>query len=230
MSRFRLKMVQDDGMTLEITVRGSAEKRYPAEQATVAVSAAVEGHDKKQVFHDAVAIQDPLTNQLAGLVERGVVTTWSSDQVRVYSHRPWGPDGNRLPLVHQANVQARAEFTDFERLSGFLDYWAGKDGVEIGGIVWDVTHKNRRSYEADVRRSAVDDAVAKAQSYADALRRGRVHAIQLADPGMLNNEPGQPRPMMAKAYMMDTAGGPQFELTPEEIVVLVEVDAKFVTD
>lgn len=217
-------------MTLEITVRGSAEKHYPAERAVVAVSAAVEGHDKEQVFRDAVAIQDPLTNQLAGLVDKGVVTTWSSDQVRVYSHRPWGPDGTRLPLVHQANVQARAEFTDFERLSGFVDYWAGKDGAEIGGVTWDVTPKNRRSYESDVRRSAVDDAVSKAQSYADALRRGRVHAIQLADPGMLNHDPGNPQPIMAKSFVMESAGGPQLEMTPEEIVILVEVDAKFVTD
>lgn len=216
-------------MTLEITVRGSAEKRYPAERAVVAVSAAVEGHDKEQVFHDAVAIQDPLTNQLAGLLERGVVTTWSSDQVRVYSHRPWGADGSRLPLVHRAMVQARGEFTDFERLSGFLDYWAGKDGVEIGGVTWDVTAKNRRAYESDVRRSAVEDAVSKAQSYADALRRGRVHALQLADPGMLNNDPGNGQPV-ARAYMVGSDNGPQLEMTPEEIVIVVEVDAKFIAD
>lgn len=91
-------------------------------------------------------------------------TTWSSEQVRVYSQRPWGPDGERLCLTHYANIVARAEFIDFERLSGFLDYWAGKDGVQIDGVTWDVTAKNRRSYESEVRRSAVDDAVAKAQS------------------------------------------------------------------
>lgn len=217
-------------MTLEITVRGSAEKRYPAERALVAISAAVEGHDKDQVYKEAVALQEPLTGQLAELVARGSVTTWASDQVRVYSHRPWGEDGRRLRLVHHANIAARAEFTDFEKLSGFLDYWAGKDGVEVGGVTWDVTPKNRRAFESDIRRAAVDDAVLKAQSYADALRRGRVHAVQLADPGMLQNDPGHPQPMMMKASLDRVGDGPQLELTPEDIVIHVEVDAKFITD
>ena len=67
-------------------------------------------------------------------------------------------------MVHVARVQIGAEFVDFERLSGFLDYWSGIEGVEVGGIAWDVRVKNRRSYEAEVRKAAVDDAVAKAQS------------------------------------------------------------------
>ncbi len=217
-------------MTLEITVRGMAEKHYQAERALVVLAAAVEGHEKDQVYNEAVALQEPLTGQLAELVARGSVTTWSSDQVRVYSHRPWGDDGRRLRLVHHANISARAEFTDFEKLSGFLDYWAGKDGVEISGVSWDVTAKNRRTYESDIRRAAVDDAVLKAQSYADALRRGRVHAVELADPGMLQNEPGNPQPMMMKASFDTAESGPQLEMRPEEIVICVEVDAKFLTE
>ena len=217
-------------MTLEITVRGSAEKQYAPERAIASLSAAVEGNDKEQVYTEAVALQEPLTGQLAELVERGAVTTWSSDQVRVYSHRPWGEDGRRLRLVHNANISAHAEFTDFEKLSGFLDYWAGKDGVQVGGIRWDVTTKNRRVYEAEIRRAAVDDAVLKAQSYADALRRGRVHAVQLADPGMLQNDPGQPQPMVRMASFDKAGIGPELEMTPEDIVISIEVDAKFVTD
>ena len=216
-------------MTLEITVRGSAEKHFPAERAVVALSAAVEGHDKDQVFKEAVAIQEPITHQLGELVDRGSATTWSSDQVRVYSHRPWGPDGQRLRLTHYANVGVSAEFVDFERLSGFLDYWGGKDGVEIAGVSWEVTPRNRRSYEADVRRSAVDDAVTKAQAYSDALRRGRVHAVELADPGMLNPDAGGPMPKMLAAST-DLGGGPQLQMTPEDIVIYVEVDAKFTTE
>lgn len=216
-------------MTLEITVRGSAEKRFPAERAVVALSAALEGHDKDQVYKEAVAIQEPITHQLGELVDRGAATTWSSDQVRVYSQRPWGPDGQRLRLTHYANVGISAEFVDFERLSGFLDYWGGKDGIEIGGVSWEVTPRNRRSYESDVRRSAVDDAVTKAQAYSDALRRGRVHAVELADPGMLNPDAGGPVPRMLTASM-DLGGGPQLQMTPEDIVICVEVDAKFITE
>ena len=217
-------------MTLEITVRGSAEKHYPAERATVVVSASLEGLEKEKVFRDAVAIQEPLSKQLGELVGRGAVTTWSSDQVRIYSQHPWGPDGERLPLTHYASISATGEFVDFERLSGFVDYWAGKDGVQIGGLNWDVTAKNRRVYENDVRRSAVDDAVAKAQAYSDALRKGRVQAIQLADPGMLRQAEASLEMRMAKSFGMADMASPELRMTPEEIQIYVEVDAKFLAD
>ncbi len=217
-------------MTLAITVRGSAEQRHPAERATVSMAAAIEGADKQQVFADAVEIQEPLSQQLKELVGLHAVTTWSSDQVRVFSHRPWEGDGSRGAMVHVARVEVRAEFVDFERLSGFLDYWSGLDGVEIGGVVWDVSGKNRRAYEADVRKAAVDDAVAKAQSYANAVRRGKVVAVQLADPGMLGSQADAP-PVLYKA-MSDSVGGSghDLDLTPEEIVIRVEVDARFTAE
>lgn len=215
-------------MTLEITVRGSAEASHPAERATVSMAAAIEGSDKSKVFADAVAVQDPLTTQLKELVDRGAVTTWSSGQVRVFSHRPWDHDGKRLEMVHVARVEATAEFVDFERLSGFLDFWSGKEGVEIVGVSWDVTVKNRRSYESEVRKAAVDDAVAKAQVYANAVRRGKVVALQLSDPGMLSSQEASPMAkMMAHA---DLESGPSLALAPSLIVIRVEVDARFAAE
>ena len=119
----------DGVMTLEVVVRGVAEKRYVPERATVTIAAAVEGFDKHLVYTDAVGIQEQLLGQLSELVDRGAVTTHASDQVHVISQRPWGPDGARLPLTHYATVLPKVEFVDFERLSGFIDYWAGKAGV-----------------------------------------------------------------------------------------------------
>ncbi len=217
-------------MTLEITVRGSAEQRFAAERATVSLAASIESADKQQVYDDAVSVLEPLVLQLRELADRGAVSTWASDQVRVYSHRPWEADGVRGELRHVARLQISAEFTDFERLSGFVDYWAGKDGIEIDGIDWDVTVRNRRSYESDVRKAAVDNAIAKAQAYADAVRRGRVMALQIADPGMLNGDGDHsPIPLvMTSSVGSDTIA--QLDLTPDEIVIHVEVDATFAAD
>lgn len=224
-------MGHDGGMSLLITVRGSAEQRFAAERAVVVLAAVVEGDDKATVMTEATAVQRPLTEQLAELAGREAVTTWSSDQVHVFSHRPWDGEGKRLPVVHTARVQVQAEFVDFERLSGFLDYWSGKDGVEVQGITWDVSAKNRRTYEADVRKAAIDDALAKAQTYATATRRGKVVAEEIADAGMLSGhaESGGPVPMM-KAVAMDVGGGGGLVLTPEQILVAVEVDARFRAD
>lgn len=217
-------------MTLDITVRGSAEQHHPAERAIVSLAAAVEGHDKQKVFTDAVAIQEPLTAQLKDFVGLNAVAAWSSDQVRVFSHRPWESEGRRGAMVHVAKVHVRAEFTDFERLSGFLDHWSGVDGVEIGGVSWDVGAKNRRLYEAEVRKSAVDDAVAKAQSYANAVRRGKVVAAHIADPGMLAGPMESTGSPFYKTSSFGDASGPELDLTPEEIVIKVEVDARFLAD
>jgi uncharacterized protein YggE len=220
-------------MTLDITVRGSAEQRYPAERAIVSMAAAIEGAERQRVFQNAVAVHEPLVSQLKELVDLRAVGTWSSDQIRVFSHRPWNADGKRGSVVHVARVQVGAEFTDFERFSGFLDYWSGTEGVEISGVAWDVSAKNRRAYETEVRKAAVDDAVAKAQSYANAVRRGKVMAVQIADPGMLTNPgDGVPAvPMLARSAFADSStGSTQLDLTPAEIVIRVDVDARFVAE
>jgi uncharacterized protein YggE len=221
-------------MTLEVTVRGEAERSYPAERAVVTLGAAIEGPDKQQVFSAAVAIQEPLAAQLRELAERGAVSTWSSDQVRVYTYRPWIDGEQQVTPVHSARVGISAEFTDFERLSGFVDHWSGRDGVEIHGISWDVRDGNRRGYESEIRKAAVENAVAKAQAYSDAVRRGRVVAIRLADPGMLSPaDDSGPTPYARKlelSALADSGGGPELQLTPASIVIRVEVDAQFAAD
>jgi hypothetical protein len=45
---------------LEITVRGQARSRYPAERATVSLSADFEGADRASVYRRAVELQEPL--------------------------------------------------------------------------------------------------------------------------------------------------------------------------
>jgi uncharacterized protein YggE len=221
-------------MVLEVTVRGEAESAYPAERAIVSLSASIEGSDKQRTFADAMAVQEPLIAQLRELADREAVTVWSSDQVRVSTHRPWVNGEQRGAPVHTARVDVTAEFIDFERLGGFVEYWSGRDGVEVNGVSWDVLDRNRRAYEADVRKSAVEDAFVKAQAYADAVRRGRVVATRLADPGLLNASDGSgPSPYartLAATAFAEGGTGPELELTPADIVIRVEVDAQFTAD
>jgi len=216
-------------MTLQITVRGTAEDTYPAERALLDVVIAIEGADKADVAERAASVQAPLVEQLDQLKDLGAVARWSADRVHVYSHRPIGPQGERLAIVHVARLDVSTEFIDFDRLSGFIDHWSAHDGVELHGPRWDVTEKNRKVYESDVRRSAVDDAVHKAQGYANAVRGGRVVPIEFADPGMLDDSGGGHQPRMMAMAMADGVAGPSIAVTPEPIVISVAVDARFTT-
>lgn len=230
-------------MVVDITVRGEAEARYPAERAIVTMAAVVETAAKQQSYDEATAVQQAVTGQLTELADRGAILDWSSSQVSVSSYRPWRNDGHpplggagvpaggapRGNPLYVARVDIVAEFADFDRLGGFIDYWAGRDGVEIAGIVWDVLARNRRNYETDLRKTAVDNAVSRAQTYADALRRGRVVATRIADPGLLDSG-GGPAPLVVRmeAATSDAAAG--LQLTPQLVRIHVAVDAGFTAD
>ncbi len=217
-------------MGVQITVRGVAEARHPAERAFVRLEAVVEGTDRADVRDRAAARQEPLAGHLRDLAALGAVDTWSSDQVTVHGSRPWVGDRRSEEVVHTASVQLRAEFVDFERMNGFLDHWAGVAGVEVLPVEWDLGVRSRRVLEAEVRKAAVDDAVTKAQTYADAVRRGRVVALQLADPGMLDGR-GDAVVVGAVAHRLDAGTDRSgLALVPEDIVVRVEVDARFQAD
>lgn len=214
---------------VDITVRGEAEARYPAERAIVTLAAAVEAADKQQAYDQAASVQLAVTAQLTELADRNAVLDWSSDQVSISSYRPWRDNGERGNPVHAARAAIVAEFADFDRLGGFIDYWAGRDGVEIAGIVWDVLQRNRRVYEAELRKEAVDDAVNRAQTYADALRRGRVVPTRIADAGLADGG-GGPRPYALKmeSAVADAGGG--LQLTPEPVLIHIAVDAGFAAE
>jgi uncharacterized protein YggE len=212
---------------VDITVRGEAEARYPAERAIVTLAAAVEAADKQQAYDQAASAQQAVTAQLTELADRHAVLDWSSDQVSVSTYRPWRDNGERGDPVHQARVQIVAEFSDFTRLGGFIDYWGGRDGVEIAGIVWDVLERSRRVFEAELRRAAVDDAVNRAQNYADALRRGRVVPTRISDPGLAD---GPPRPYSVKLESAMADAGDGLQLTPQPVHIHVVVEAGFAAE
>jgi uncharacterized protein YggE len=219
----RAYLRQDVRMTLDITVRGTAEQHHPAERAIVSMTVTMTAPDKRAAYSGAVDIQEPLSAELEDLAERRAVQSWSVGQVRMFNQRSADGADNDGPLVHVGTAEVCAEFTDFEGLSDFLDHWSGVDGVTIDDVDWDVSAKNRRIREIEVRRSAVDDAVAKAQAYSDAVRRGRVVAVQIADPGMLPGVSDGPETGHG-------SGGSRVTLAPETVVIRVDVDAKFRTD
>jgi hypothetical protein len=220
-------------MPTEITVRGSFTAFQAPERATVHATIAYEGPVMEPVYdlvaRDLEAVKTTVTPLRTG--DHGPVTWWSAEQLRTWSTRPWNKDGIQMPLVHHASVGIEVKFRDFAALSRWVgEHVANTNGFRVSRVEWALTSKRRTELQRQVRTRAVEDAVIRAQQYADALGLVRIRPVAIADAGMLgaNLDPqgGTGIGLMRAAAM--PGGAPDVELLPEDIEVSAAVDARFV--
>ena len=215
-------------------MQGTASDWFDAERASLHVQVSHDGPRRDEVFAATTKAGAEVTAALEEL-DGAAVTRWSSDRIRVSSHRPWNNEGKQLAPVYTAALSATARFQDFDALAAFVERFATVTGVQIVSITWDLTEERRLAVTTAIQERAVRDAAAKAATYARAAGLSTVQAIALADPGMLGDgsgptDPGMPRgrgsaPMMA--MMASDAGGPELAFTPDRIEVSASVDARF---
>lgn len=217
-------------MSVEITVRGAAERRAKPEQAKVFVAVESDGGSRDGVFQAVRDTAATLSSQLSQAKADGAVAEWSNDQLRTWSYRPWEKPGRRGALVHHARIELRAVFGDIEAMSGFLADAVTLEGVAVSHVEWSLTDEHRDDMREQARAEAVADAVAKANSYARNLGLGDVRPVAVADTGMLDG-PGHDQPPMALAAAYRSSApesaGSGIEFVPQDITVSVAVDARF---
>ena len=217
-----------------ITVRGRFSSSYPPERATVQVSVGFEGSEREPVFSETVAVSSRVRSLISGRLSPtdGPITWWSSDSIQVWSSKPWNQDGAQLPPVFHSRVGFSVKFSDFAVMAEWIEQVAVIEGLTIGAISWALTEARKTAVIAEVRSRAVEDAIAKASMYAQSIGLGSVHAVALADPGMLGDRVGASddgaSPQMSP--MMVTGVAPELSLTPEDIEVDATVDARFVAN
>lgn len=195
--------------------------------ATVHATVSAQGRSAEPVFEKVATALAEVSTSIDALhhPKRGPVTKYTIDQVRTGSHRPWNADGKQLALVHTATVSITAVFTDFGELAAWVAAVAGIDGVGIGHITWELTDSKRVGVERKTRQKAVRDAKRRAQDYADALDLGTVRVRRISDPGL--GERPMEKVFLARSMAAPADGAPQFELRPEEITIVAEVEATF---
>ena len=216
---------------VEITVRGSSTREVPPERAGVRIQVGFDGAEPDDVADRTVVAVAGVRATIDALLDpsNGPITEWSSGQVRTWSERPWNQQGEQLPLVHHAQQSLDVEFSDFTALGRWLAEIVGFEGVSVGDVSWELTDRRRDAVVAEVRIEAIHDAHAKAASYAAALGLDHLAPIAIADAGMLGDRPpggGGPVPMAMAARMKDS--GPAIELSPHDLTISAEVDARFV--
>ena len=212
-----------------ITVRGESERRVSPERAVAQVSASIDGPDRRSVVDRVSALSAAVREDLASRRSSGELVEWTSQQMTVFSHRPWNNEGVQLGLVHQATVEFAATFDDAAKLSDWLNAVAESEGLHVGQVSWELTPQTRARLERTVAESAVAVAVERAAAYASAIGLRTVTPLEIADIGLLAVQPPTAESrMFAKASMaMDAGGAPGIELSPAEIVLTAGVEARF---
>jgi Uncharacterized conserved protein len=217
-----------------ITVQGFAADWFDAERATLTVQVSHDGPKREPVFTATTAVAAELAAALKEL-EGSAITRWSSERIRVWSHRPWNNEGKQLAPVYSAAITTTARFRDFDALADVVERFSTTDGVTISGIAWDLTEERRLAVTSEIQARAVEDARVKATTYARAAGLSTVQPVAIADPGMLGDgsgaQPGFGGPQARGAgkmmMAMDAAPAPELEFTPDRIEVSALVDARF---
>jgi uncharacterized protein YggE len=221
-----------------ITVQGRFSAFYPAERATVEVSVHREAARRQPAFAGTLAASETVRESIVALHDHsaGPVTWWASDSIQVWTEKPWNNEGKQLPPVFHARIGFTVKFSDFDALAQWIEAVSATDSVSIGQITWALTEARTTGVTAEVRSRAVKDAVAKASVYAQSIGLGSVHAVAIADPGMLGDQVhggGGPEAAFMRVAKIGGGGGgggsePALSLKPEDIEVSAVVDARFV--
>lgn len=208
-----------------VTVRGERERRVPPEHATVHLSVRAEGPERGPVVERVTTLAEQLRDDLIASQRSGEIVEWSSSRVSVWAERPWNADGRQLPPVHHAALDVTATFSDFNAMSWWIGEIAETDAVQVVDVRWDLSPATRAVTEREVATEAVQVAVERARSYADALGMESVVPLEIADAGLLLPHPEQ-APRMMRAMAADATGSP-VALQPADIVVSAAVEARF---
>ena len=215
-----------------ITVQGNFSAHYPAERATLSLSAHHEAAERGPAFSATVASSDAVRECITRLGDAAAaaIARWSSDSIQVWTERPWTQDGTPAAEVFHARITTRVTFADLSALAPWVEEVVAIDGVTIDSLDWALTPARLTATTTEVRSRAVQDAVTKATVYAQALGLATVRAIAVADPGMLGDQV-QGNNLVAAKFSRAAAsadGTPALSLTPEQIEVTASVDARFI--
>lgn len=222
---------------MDITVTGRASMALAPERATVKMTLASEARDAESALARTTELVGHLTTHLERLAAvRPSPITWSEiEPILTRSWRPWSVKGNLTAMRYTATCEAQVKFSDPAALGHFVDGWVDVDGVTVHSVVWTLTDPTRTEQEAAVLRCAVGSARDRAQAISDAAGSGELQLVEIADPGLLGGVgiSHTPTPYAAATTAAPappgTLAGP-IQITPEDIELFAEVQARFGTE
>lgn len=201
--------------SVEIVVRGEAERRVPPTRAAIALTI----HTVDGAPAAAAARATDATTQVRSEVQglpAAVRGAWSIGTVATYVDRPWTESGRGAP-EHHAMASVRLELLDLTFVGPIVDAWSARADLELGGVAWDVSPAERAAAERQARAEAVAVAARRARDLGEAIGRTGIQVVKLVD---LDGSGGA-MPMFARA----ADAGLGSSLVPADVVVAVSLEA-----
>jgi uncharacterized protein YggE len=187
-----------------IVVRGEAFRELPPELAVFTVSVTARGKDKNAVLArltEQSAVLRAALDEYPEVIERR-----ETGGVQVYSELKKGS--------YVGNIDTTVTVTDFGPLGEMLPRLAGMDQVSIFGPWWRLRPGSKAG--AEVRRTAIADALDRAREYAAAVGARIDKLVEISDEGAGGG-------MVAMARDVGRAPEPTLQLDPQRQTVHASV-------
>lgn len=168
-----------------IVVRGAATREVPPELAIFSVTVSSRDKDRQTALHRLTERAAALRGHLDDFAE--AIERRETSGVQVHPELKRG--GERI-AAYAGSVTTTVTVTDFTVLGELLLRLADQDQTSLSGPWWQLRPGSRAG--ADVRRSAITDALGRAREYAEAVGAQVDRLVEIADEGA----EGGAQPMM----------------------------------
>jgi uncharacterized protein YggE len=183
-----------------IVVSGEGSVKATPDQAWVRVGVESRSKNSKEAQQRNAEVMTAVQQKLASLgIPKEAIKTVGVDLQLEFDYR----DGKQTPRGYVARNTVEVRIDDLAKVGEVLDAVVGSGATTIHGLRFDV--KARETIEQDALKSAVGNAMAKANAIAAGAKRG-VDRILRIEESFVGG--GEPRPMMERAVMSRMADTP----------------------
>jgi uncharacterized protein YggE len=197
-----------------VSVRGEAVREVPPETASFTATVVVSDRDKESVLAGLAARAAELRAALDGFGES--IERRETSQVEVYPEVRGGRERRTVAWV--GRVATTVTTADFPVLGEMLLGLAALAQVSVSGPWWQLRPGSTAG--SQVRRAAIEDALARAREYASAVGARVDRLIEIADEGAGG---GGEHMRFAMAAGMAEDAGAGLELDPQQQTVRASV-------
>ncbi|HOA88382.1 MAG TPA: SIMPL domain-containing protein [Propioniciclava tarda] len=214
---------------MQISVSGEQHVRVAPERAELYLTVSQENTDRAKVIADVTAAANQIGDELDGFKTAGVVERFSVQPLRTYSWKRGKTSVERVT----ASVEVNVRFTDFEALGRYTSDLAGRTGVRLGYVSWQLTDATAERLSDECIEGAVKRARQRAEAMAKAAGVGAIEITEVADPGLLGTPEarmdfgGDTRVYAMAASMKGGAEPESVKVVPEEIEIGAQLQLRF---